>query len=154
MLGVLGKKCPPKDQARADLNPCLLQLTCNTYLHLLYPQSRQKSQPLACSNWPWHSGQTPIMFDMIAPVIFVAAVPVSCCLLTARAESGLPVRRRLVIMTHSATACSGEVNRRSLNQTACVPVTLFKLYATSPPWNQPGGFSKPGNPSRRRLEQG
>src|ERR1044072_4601501 len=29
-------------------------------------------------------------------------------------------------MMHSATACSGLVSRRSLNQTECGPVTLFK----------------------------
>ena len=40
-------------------------------------------------------------------------------------------------MMHSATACSGEVSRRSLNHTACVPVTLFKLYATSAASNPP-----------------
>ncbi len=33
----------------------------------------------------------------------------------------------MAFMMHSDTACSGEVSRRSLNQTACVPVTLFKL---------------------------
>src|SRR6476619_400102 len=96
------------------------------YLHLLYPQSRQKSQPLACSSWPWHSGQTPIMFDMIAPT--GGCVPVGwCSFASARAESGRCCTRRLVIMMHSATACSGEVSRRSLNQTACVPVTLLRL---------------------------
>src|SRR6266850_8574576 len=94
------------------------------YLHLLYPQSRQKSHPLACSNCPWHSGQMPIMFDMIAPV---TGCECACCLPTARAESGRSCTRRFVIMMHSATACSGEVKRRSLNQTACVPVTLLRL---------------------------
>src|SRR5712664_2965246 len=80
------------------------------YLHLLYPQSLQKSQPLACSSWPEHSGHLPIIVDMIAPVTCVVLVP--CCLPRARAESGWPFKRRLVIMMHSDTACSGEVSRR------------------------------------------
>ena len=46
------------------------------YLHLLYPQSRQKSHPLACSSCPLHSGQMPIMEDMIAPVM--PAAPTEC----------------------------------------------------------------------------
>ncbi|HEV8204653.1 MAG TPA: hypothetical protein VGP98_10470, partial [Pyrinomonadaceae bacterium] len=70
------------------------------YLHLLYPQSRQKSQPLACSSWPWHSGQMPIMLDMMAPVTGFCW---TCDLLaTARAESGRSWTRRTVIMMHSA----------------------------------------------------
>ena len=32
--------------------PPLIDVLKNSYLHLLYPQSRQKSQPLACSSWP------------------------------------------------------------------------------------------------------
>src|SRR6267143_3805654 len=96
------------------------------------------SQPLACSSWPLHSGQMPIMLDMMAPVTLAAPIEEpeevadeDFCLPSARAESGFPVRRRLVIMMHSATACSGEVSRRWLNHTACVPVTLLRLYATS-----------------------
>src|SRR5258706_1775268 len=95
------------------------------HLHLLNPQSRQKSHPLACSSCPEHSGHLPIIVDMMAPVTWVVEAP--CCLPRARAESGWPFSRRLVIMMHSATACSGEVSRRSLNQTAWVPVTLFRL---------------------------
>src|ERR1700694_1672415 len=106
----------------------LMQRLGVAYLHLLYPQSRQKSQPLACSSWPRHSGQTPIIVDMIAPTTFCVTTPEPCaCLPRALADSGWPFKRRFVIMMHSATACSGEVSRRSLNQTACVPVTLFKL---------------------------
>jgi hypothetical protein len=41
------------------------------------------------------------------------------------------VIRRLVTMMHSATACSGDVQSLSLNQTECVPITLFRLAATS-----------------------
>src|SRR5207244_1420627 len=114
------------------------------HLHLEKPQSRQKSQPLACSSWPLHSGQMPIMVDMIAPVTFAVA---GCCLPIARAESGLPVRRRLVIMMHSATACSGEVSNRSLNQTACVPVTLLRLYATSAASKPPRSIFDASNPT-------
>jgi len=32
------------------------------YLHFENPQSRQKSQPEACSSWPRHSGHSPISF--------------------------------------------------------------------------------------------
>jgi len=57
------------------------------YLHLLNPQSRQKSHPLACSNCPEHSGHLPIIVDMIAPVTCVVFAP--CCLPRALAESGV-----------------------------------------------------------------
>src|SRR5438552_13249979 len=85
------------------------------YLHLLYPQSRQKSQPLACSSWPWHSGQVLIIVDIRTPESGVggrgSATATTAAVFSARAESGWPFKRRLVIMRHSATACSGEVRR-------------------------------------------
>src|SRR5205807_7396942 len=92
------------------------------YLHLLYPQSRQKSHPLACSSCPRHSGHVAIIEDMIAgPGVRGRGSVTPTADFDARAESGWPFNRRLVIMMHSATACSGEVSRRSLNQTAWVP---------------------------------
>src|SRR5438874_1455147 len=48
---------------------CRQDVCAPSYLHLLYPQSRQKSYPLACSSWPRHSGQTPIIVDMIATTL-------------------------------------------------------------------------------------
>src|SRR6267143_6482059 len=90
------------------------------------------------------------MLDMMAPVTLAALGAVEdgdFCLPSARAESGLPVRRRLVIMMHSATACSGEVSRRSLNQTACVPVTLFRLYATSAASKPPRSIFEASRPT-------
>src|SRR5207237_7413257 len=88
------------------------------HLHLLYPESRQKSHPLACSSWPRHSGNVAIIEDMIAGRGVGGRGSVTPTAdFDARAESGWPFKRRLVIMMHSATACSGEVSRRSLNQT-------------------------------------
>jgi hypothetical protein len=60
-----------------------------------------------------------IIVDMIAPTTGCAVtdeVAAWVCLPRERAESGWPFKRRLVIIRHSATACSGEVSRRSLNQ--------------------------------------
>src|SRR5438874_7434039 len=102
---------------------CRQDVCAPSYLHLLYPQSRQKSHPLACSSWPRHSGQVAIIEDMIVGPGVRGRGSVTAADFDARAESGWPFRRRLVIIMHSATACSGEVSRRSLNQTAWVPVT-------------------------------
>ena len=55
------------------------------------------------------------------------AVDFAICL----SDAGRPRNLRSVNNKHSATACSGEVNSFSLNQTACVAVTLFRLLATS-----------------------
>ena len=50
-------------------------------------------------------------------------------------------------MRPSATACSGEVRRRSLNQTECVPVTLFKERATSRASKPPRSIFEASSPT-------
>src|SRR5437867_13252778 len=92
---------------------CRQHVCAPSYLHLLYPQSLQKSHPLACSSWPRHSGQTLIIVDMRKPVSGVRGrVSATAPDFRARAESGWPFKRRLVIMMHSANACSGDGKRR------------------------------------------
>ena len=71
------------------------------------------------------------------------AVDFAICL----SETGKPFNLRSVNNKHSATACSGEVNSFSLNQTACVAVTLFRLLATSRTSNPPRSIFDASNPT-------
>src|SRR6188768_2669698 len=113
------------------------------HLHLEYPQSRHESQPDACSSWPPHSGHSPTIVDMPVWLIVSTAALFMIC----RSEDGRFLKRRSIRSKHSATACSGDVSSRSLNQTAWVPVTLLRLRATSLTSNPPRSILDASKPT-------